>query len=385
MFEKIDDALDYIENKRIKRTLEQFKETLSCSGFFTGYNNVIHITGTNGKGSTAKFLQLILSGHGYRVGTFTSPYLIKHNDRICIDGKMIDDDALLRIINELEPVIETHGLSMFEIDLLICLKWFEDKELDFLIFEAGIGGLQDKTNIFNSRISAITNVSFDHQEMLGNSLREICENKMGIIRPDSTFLTSESNEELVEMMAATCLQLQTKFIKPNLDELRINGRIVAMKFQPEYQKANCILAVAIAQELITLDLQTTVEAIKQFSLPLHFERIDKFILDGSHNPAGIRALLKSIAELSNVAIVFSALDDKDNDLMLKLLDNYPVYVSSFPDFRQKQNKYENFTNTLSKIYQKYDTIILTGSIHFVSYARIYLGEKFHENIDGGTN
>lgn len=385
MFEKISEALDYIENKRIKRTLDQFKETLDKYGFHTAYDNVIHITGTNGKGSTAKYLQLILSNHGFKTGTFTSPYLVKHNDRMCIDGEMIDDLTLLEIINDLLPVIEAEGLSMFEIDLLICLKWFENKGLDFLIFEAGIGGLHDKTNIFDSRISAITNVNFDHQDMLGGSLEEICEQKMGIIRPDSTFLSTEANSELIAMMEQRCHELNTKFIQVDRDIIRIDGQNIGVEFDPEYQRANCALAVSIAKELIGLDLNKSLDAIAKFSLPLHFERIDKFILDGSHNPAGIEALLKSVANLKNVAFVFSALDDKDNAQMLELLNTYPVYVSSFPDFRQKQNKYENFTNTLSKIYQKYDTIILTGSIHFVSYARIYLGEKFHGIINEGAN
>ncbi len=385
MFKEITEALDYIENKRIKRTLQQFKDTLKKYGFETGYDNVIHITGTNGKGSTAKYLQLILTNNGFRTGTFTSPYLIRHNDRICIDGEMIDDASLLEIINGLHELIETEGLSMFEIDLLICLKWFENKNLDYLIFEAGIGGLNDKTNIFDSNISAITNVGFDHQDMLGETLQEICGQKMGIIRPGSTFLTTETNSDLLAMMESRCRELDTRFVRVVRYDLQIDGQFIPVKFDPAYQQANCALALAIAKELIPLDIELTKKAIEAFSLPLHFEKIGKFILDGSHNPAGIAALVESIAGLNNVAFVFSALDDKDNAKMLELLNNYPVYVSSFPDIRQKPNKYENFTNTLSKIYEKYDTIILTGSIHFVSYARSYLGEKFHEIIDEGTN
>lgn len=385
MFEKLSDALNYIENKRIKRTLGQFKETLAKYNFDTELANVIHLTGTNGKGSTTKYLQLILTNHGYRTGTFTSPYLIKHNDRICIDGQMIDDDTLLGIVNEIYPIIETEGLSMFEIDLLIALVWFKDQDLDYLIFEAGIGGLHDKTNIFNSRISAITNIALDHQDMLGTTIHDICEQKMGIIRPNSIFLTAETNTNLVAMMENRCAQLNTRFIKVDRNLLEINGRAISCDFNPEYQRANGVLAVAIASQLIDLDTNKTLDALDKFNLPLHFEKIDKFILDGSHNPAGIKALVNSIAGMENVAVVFSALDDKDYEKMLVLLKEYPVYLSSFPDFRQKNNKFENFTNTLSKIYKKYDTIILTGSIHFVSYARNYLGEKVHDNINEGEN
>ncbi len=377
MFENLRQALDFIENQRIKRTLEQFKETLEKYGFKRDYENVIHITGTNGKGSTTKYLQLILNNHGYRVGTFTSPYLVKHNDRVCIDGEMIGDNDLLSIINNLLEIIKTENLSMFEIDLLIALEWFKDKNLDYLIFEAGIGGLNDKTNIFNSKISAITNVALDHQEMLGNTIEEICVNKMGIIRNDSIFVTTETNPKMTSLMAQRCQELNTKFVKIDPTKIILDGEVLEFNFEPGYQQGNGALAIAIARCLVELERQKVLESLAGFSLPLHFERIDKFILDGSHNPAGIKALVESIKGMTNVAIIFSALDDKDVETMNSLFGNYPIYHSSFHDFRQKRNKNEKFTDTVSKIYKKYDTIILTGSIHFVSCAREYLGGRFH--------
>lgn len=385
MFENLRQALDFIENQRIKRTLDQFKGTIEKYGFKRDYDNVIHITGTNGKGSTTKYLQLILNNHGYRVGTFTSPYLVKHNDRICIDGKMIDDFELLAIINKLLPIIKSENLSMFEIDLLIALEWFKDKKLDYLVFEAGIGGLSDKTNIFNSKISAITNVALDHQEMLGDTIEDICVNKMGIIRNDSIFVTTETNPKLIGLMEERCRELNTKFVKADPAKIRIDGEDLVFNFEPSYQQANGALAIAIAGNLIGLERHKVLESLAAFSLPLHFERIDKFILDGSHNPAGIKALVNSISGMTNVAIIFSALDDKDVETMNSLFGNYPIYHSSFYDFRQKRNKNEKFTDTVSKIYEKYDTIILTGSIHFVSCAREYLGGRFYDNSKNCKN
>ena len=113
MFNDIKEALDYIESKRVKRTFEQFQEIVTKYGFNVKQKNMIHIAGTNGKGSTVNFIKEILMKHGYTVGTFTSPYMIVHNDRICVNGKMISDDKLLKIINELEDIIKKENLSMF--------------------------------------------------------------------------------------------------------------------------------------------------------------------------------------------------------------------------------------------------------------------------------
>lgn len=139
MFNDIKSALVYIESKRTKRTLEQFKETIKKYGFNIYQKNIIHIAGTNGKGSTTNFIKDIMVEHGYRVGTFTSPYLICHNDRICINGEMISDERLLMIINSLVEIIESEQLSMFEIDILIMLRYFDEEELDYRIIETGIG------------------------------------------------------------------------------------------------------------------------------------------------------------------------------------------------------------------------------------------------------
>ena len=110
MFNDIKEALDYIESKRVKRTFEQFQEIVTKYGFNVKQKNMIHIAGTNGKGSTVNFIKEILMKHGYTVGTFTSPYMIVHNDRICVNGKMISDDKLLKIINELEDIIKKENL-----------------------------------------------------------------------------------------------------------------------------------------------------------------------------------------------------------------------------------------------------------------------------------
>ena len=173
MFDNIKEAVDYIESKRVKRSFEQFQEIVNKYHFNLHQKNMIHVAGTNGKGSTTNFIKEILMKHGYTVGTFTSPYMLVHNDRICINGEMISDSKLLEIINGLINIIEVEKLSMFEIDVLIMLRYFNECDLDYRIIETGIGGLNDKTNVIDSICSVITNIGYDHQFMLGDTLEEI--------------------------------------------------------------------------------------------------------------------------------------------------------------------------------------------------------------------
>ena len=145
MFRNIDKAIAYIESKRHKNTIESFGRILEELGINTKQKNMIHIAGTNGKGSTVNYLRSILNAHGYHVGSFTSPYMIKHNDRIRIDDHPISDEDLLALINKYESVIEEKNQSMFEIDVLIMLDYFSTHDLDYRIIECGMDlTLQDK-------------------------------------------------------------------------------------------------------------------------------------------------------------------------------------------------------------------------------------------------
>ena len=204
MFYSVKSAIEYIESQRHKRTIEDFQKTLDELHINVHQKNMIHIAGTNGKGSTVNYLRAILNAHGYKVGTFTSPYLVKHNDRICIDGTPISDTALLYYINKYYDVIEREHLSMFEIDTLIMLDYFDTQPLDFRIIECGIGGEHDKTNVIDSKISAITNIGMDHIEQIGPTLFDIINEKMGIIKRGNLFVTSETKGTILARLQEQC-------------------------------------------------------------------------------------------------------------------------------------------------------------------------------------
>ena len=196
MFKTIKEALSFIESQRVKRSFEDFQKIVDRYHFNVNLKNVIHVAGTNGKGSTVTFIKDLFMTQGYHVGTFTSPYIIKHNERIAVDGKPISDLDLLRLINQLYPIIEKEHLSMFEIDTLIMLSYFNELDLDYHVIECGIGGLNDKTNVIQSKIAVITNIGYDHQFMLGNTLLDIACHKAGIIKERVPLFTTEKNQKI---------------------------------------------------------------------------------------------------------------------------------------------------------------------------------------------
>lgn len=400
MFDNINDAISYIESKRSKRTIEQFKKTLEKCNIDVKQKNMIHIAGTNGKGSTVNYLRSILNAHGYKVGTFTSPYLICHNDRIRIDDIPISDDDLLKYINQYYDVIEEDGLSMFEIDVLIMLAYFASNDLDYRIIETGIGGLRDKTNVIEPIVSAITNVGMDHMELLGEDVYTITKEKMGIIKKGSMFITTEEKGTLLALMQEKCDEVDAlMYVVPECQvmsypfQFEYRDMSFTLVNQGIYQVNNARLALTIASKMITLNPIVSVKAVEEASWKGRFETLkyhDGYVdIDGAHNVPGIAALLSTIKvkKEKNVAIIFSSLRDKATsemiDLMLKA--GHTVYLTSFEDDRsldlsQYQTKenliiVNNFKEALKAAYLKKQHIVITGSLHFISLVRKYLTQE----------
>lgn len=379
MFNDIQSAINYIESRRVKRTFEQFQDIVYRYKFNVSQKNMIHVAGTNGKGSTVNYIKEILMSHGYTVGTFTSPYMIVHNDRICVNGKMIDDDKLLLIINELTEIIEKENLSMFEIDVLIMLRYFDELDLDYRIIETGIGGLYDKTNVIDSICSVITNIGYDHQFMLGDSLDEIAKHKAGIIKLNKPCFTTENNQELIQIFKQVCKEKnsQLHLCSTNSFNDPITFSYLSNNYQlssgGSYQVNNALLAINVCDYLIDLDANLVQSALDNFCFPGRFEKIGNIYLDGAHNVDGIMALKQTLYDqkINDVAIIFCALGDKDEVKMLKLLDDYPIYLASFEDERLNSTAL-NYQLVLEQIIDKYQNIVFTGSLHFISEVRKYL-------------
>lgn len=178
------EAIQYIEARRHHHSgLDKFKEAMNELNNPQDELKSIHIGGTNGKGSSVDYLRSILNEAGYKIGTFTSPYLVSHHDRIRIDNHPISDERLFAYIKVCEKYFEQYDLSMFEIDMMIACLYFKDENVDFAIFEVGMGGRLDATNILTKPlVCGITNIGRDHMAFLGDTDEKIAIEKAGIIK-----------------------------------------------------------------------------------------------------------------------------------------------------------------------------------------------------------
>jgi len=206
---KYEDALNYINNLEffgIKLGLDNMKKLLNQLGNPENKLKFIHIAGTNGKGSVASYLSNILYSSGFKVGTYTSPHLIKLEERFCLNLKPIDSDSLCSIADELFPVIEElkggaeacHP-TYFEVTTALALLYFARENVDYVVWETGLGGRLDATNVVSSKIQIITNIGLDHTRQLGNTLRQIAIEKAGIIKEGGTVITGAEGEALEEI------------------------------------------------------------------------------------------------------------------------------------------------------------------------------------------
>lgn len=379
MFRHIDEAIAYIEAKRTKRTFFDFQKIVVKYQLDTQLKNVIHVAGTNGKGSTTVFMRDLLMHQGYHVGTFTSPYIINHNERISVDGQPISDEDLLLIINQLYEMIETEQLSMFEIDVCIMLVYFSRLELDYHIIECGIGGRYDKTNILDGEVSVITNIGRDHQFMLGDTLLEIATHKAGIIKKDKPLFTTENDPAILTYFQKVCQDKNSAFFHVDVSHekaypyhIMLKGQSYTMAF-PEYQVYNFLLAYHVIDYFHEVSDECVRDVLAHFFWPCRFEKIGHYYLDGAHNVPGMKALLETISsqKLDDIGIVFSALNDKDVDEMLTMLKDHDVIFASFSDERSDQS-HMSFVKAIALMEKKHRQVVITGSLHFVSAVRKYL-------------
>lgn len=388
MFKTASDAIQFIESRIVKSSFKSYQEKLKKYAIDTNFTRFIHVTGTNGKGSTVNYLSHLLQQAHFRVGTFTSPYMVSYHDRICINDKPISDEDLLAIVNQYYEMINNENLSKFEIDVLIMLVYFKKKKIDYGIIEVGIGGLNDKTNVIYSIMSLITNVGYDHMPSLGTTLQEVCRQKAGIIKENSIALTTVQELDLLNIISKVSNEKKAQMIQvvlPKVTRFPIQfnylGYQINLNNQALYQINNFCLALSALKSLeVPLTQEQVNDAIKHSLWPGRFEIInDRVIIDGAHNINGIEALCKTLkAKNEPFTIIFSALRDKDYPLMIeKLSQHYLVYLTVFEDERQidldllKGYPYvfKNFQDAYQSALALDQKIIFTGSLHFISEVR----------------
>lgn len=306
---------------------------------------VIHVTGTNGKGSTTRMITELLRASGLRVGTYTSPHLERINERICYDGEPIDDDdfaALIGDIAAIEPLLAARP-SYFELLTAAAFRWFADHPVDVAVVEVGLLGRWDATNIVESQVAVLTNVGHDHTDGVGDWRRKIAEEKSGIVKPGSTFVLGETEPSLADVFASTPaaeIWLRDKDFGCDTNRLAVGGRLVdlrtpasviddvALPLHGAYQGDNAAIALAAVEAFFARPVPDDLvrEAFAAVRIPGRFEIVGHeplLVLDGAHNVDGAEATAATLAEeltlTGTLVLVVGMLGGRDPAAMLQAL------------------------------------------------------------------
>ncbi|HEM6559498.1 bifunctional folylpolyglutamate synthase/dihydrofolate synthase [Streptococcus suis] len=365
---------------------------------------VIHVAGTNGKGSTIAFMRQLFQVHGLRVGSFVSPHMVSVHDRICINSQPISDHDFqhyLQKVYDLEQEVATRyePFRYFEVMVLIMFLYFEAQQPDVALVEVGIGGLLDTTNVAAPALSVITSIGMDHQDLLGSTLGEIAEQKAGIIKENVPVVLGPLCPETTAICRHIALDNQASVYQFGQEFTYKAGQFsntdlelseLVLGLAGHHQEENAAVALQtflLYMTNIQKDIQPQLiqQALAQTSWPGRLELVaqePKIYLDGAHNVPAIERLLEFIqVQEEPVTILFSALRRKDFQEMLELLEekspHTPLVLTSFAydgalaeENRQGRDYVENYQQYIEDWQSsKQGILIVTGSLYFISEVR----------------
>jgi dihydrofolate synthase / folylpolyglutamate synthase len=339
-----------IPENKIRPRLEPTRRAVQLLGDPQRAYRVIHITGTNGKTSTTRFIERILREHGLRTGRFTSPHLVKLNERMAIDGESVSDEQLTSVYFDIEPILEfvdqellaagDSPLTFFEALAVLGFAVFADAPVDVLVLEVGMGGAWDSTNVADGDVAVFTPIGLDHMDRLGNTISEIALTKSGIIKQGSIVVSSSQSTEALEVLErvaadkAESFKLEGRDFKVESFTPTATGQSVAVsglagEYGPyqspvygAHQSQNLAVAVAAVEAFLgggTMAIADDIlrSAISDVSSPGRLQLIKTdpaILLDGAHNPAGSKILSEALrSEFSDkpLVAVIAVLAEKD--------------------------------------------------------------------------
>ena len=367
----INEALNYIYSFMCKKNLHKnsfnhinnVKEILNILGYKQTFK-IIHVTGTKGKGSTTLVLSNMLKSAGYKTASFVSPHIINVRERIAIDNQWISEEDFINITKKIKNILEEnkiYNITVFEIFTIIGLYYFYIQNVDYACIEVGIGGKLDCTNIVDSSISIITSISYDHIEILGNTIEEITEQKAGIIKENSLVVSAAQEKESTNIIKKISKEKNSKLyvFKKDFDVDIISNTNKILEFNyienekkykfettllGEHQSENISLAFKTFTLLINNEklYYKSIDSIKNFSINARLtfvQRNPDIIIDGAHNSKSLFRILKTIYKWYDYLIIlFAPLSEKDIKGMCEILkDSDSFIIVSSPNTNYKEN------------------------------------------------
>jgi len=403
--------IEHIKRFGSKLDLSRIKELL---GYFNNPEKefkTIHIAGTNGKGSLASYVKNVLVEKGFKVGLFTSPYVVKFNERITINDEYIKDKDVVKYANIIYPFwkkMYRKGkiTTFFEVLTAMCFLYFKEQSVDFGVIEVGLGGKLDATNVITPEISVITNISFDHLNVLGKTLESIATNKLGIVKNNIPLITSFEQDELLPLFEKITKLHNSKMIRIDFNEISdvSIGELTSFTYKNNFYKIylpgyhqvkNAVLAIETINELnkkshLDIDEETIKKGIEKTRWPGRFEIFNRnIVLDGAHNIGGINALKETVKAMYPNKIIkclVSIMHDKDHQKMIDILDSFcnELYFTQF-DYERREDAFQLFKESKhkhKKLYLDYteifdeltllkenEILLITGSLYFISDVR----------------
>ncbi|MGJ8676265.1 MAG: bifunctional folylpolyglutamate synthase/dihydrofolate synthase [Akkermansiaceae bacterium] len=378
----------------IKLGLDQprklLRETLS---FPQAGTKVIHVAGTNGKGSTCAMINSLAMACGMRTGLFTSPHLIDYRERIQVNNLEIPEEKVAAALSQLREQVASweHHPTFFELTLALAMRYFREEKCELIILETGMGGRLDATTAVPADLAVITPIAMDHSQWLGETLSEVATEKAGIIVPKKPVISSQqapAAQSVIEQTANELLSPLEFVTTPLLG--------YSIKLSGAHQQENAHLAVTAAHTLgMPLTYDVVQSAMNQISWPGRFEHIPEtpFILDGAHNPHAAKALVetwKSDYPQQRTHLIFGAVEGKNTDKVLAILASIAQHihltpidsprsltldelVDSLPEDSPPHTLYQNLDEALAATAKFTDQrSLVTGSLFLVGQAKAKL-------------
>jgi len=375
----------------IKLGLENIRRLIAETHVDLGGARVIHVAGTNGKGSVCAMIDSICRAQKYRTGLFVSPHLVTFRERIRIDGEMISENEVAAALTNIRKLVadwEPHP-TFFEIATALALKHFTEAKIDIVILETGLGGRLDATNVVQSNVAVITPIALDHEKWLGDSLEKIANEKAGIIKAQTPVISTPQLPEADKVIRgrATECEAPLQFV----DEAYAKSPIA---LRGEHQKLNAAIAIAaIRAANVEIDEAAVTRGLAAVEWPGRFQCWDKrTVIDGAHNPAAARILTQTWREIfgdERATMILAILSDKDlhgicealapiaNSVLLPKIRSEraadPTELSKIlVDLGCKSEIVSSFVDAFDKAREQRDPILITGSLHFAGEALAHL-------------